>query len=368
MNSSPMSRTAATPHADAGAVSRRTALKAIGAATLAVGAGGLFTACGSSAPAKKGTSGLRVSLGWVKDIEFAGFWLAVDRGYYRDEGLDVTFIGGGTNTPLPHVQVAAGSADIAVDPSMLQVLQVIPKGNDLVLIGAVYQTDPTGLLSLAKHPVRHASDLPGLKILSQQGTQPLLNALYKANHLTPDYRFVPAGFDPGALVEGQGQAYNCFVVNQPITLEQKFHMKANKDYFAVTYGDLGCPAYSNVIACKRTLLDSRRKDLEAFMRASVRGWQDNAADPTAAVRLVVEKFGVDLGLNRAQQTRQNELQIPLTQSPLTQKHGLLRIDADVMRTTMYPWLKLADAGKMPDPSHIVDKSVLDAVFKNGARV
>lgn len=358
-------------------VSRRTVLKAFGAGSLALGASGLLAACSSSASTKstsksgsgpKTTSQLRVSLGWVKDIEFAGFWLALDRGYYQDEGLDVNFIGGGTNTPLPHVQLAAGSADIAVDPSMLQLLQVIPQGNDLVLLGAVYQTDPTGLLSLAKHPVRSAADLPGLKILSQQGTQPLLNALYKANHLTPNYDFIPAGFDPGALVQGQGQAYNCFVTNQPITLEQKFGMKAGKDYFAVTYGDLGCPAYANVIACKRTLLDARRKDLEGFMRASVRGWQDNAADPTAAVKLVVDKFGVDLGLDQKQQARENELQIPLTQSALTKAHGLLRVDPGIMRTTMYPWLKLADAGNLPDPSQIVDTSVLDAVFKNGATV
>jgi ABC-type nitrate/sulfonate/bicarbonate transport system substrate-binding protein len=354
--------------------SRRGFLKAVAAGSLMVGAGSLAEACGTgstagrSGPAGSKTTRFKVALGWVTNIEFAGFWLAAERGYYRDEGLDVQFRGGGTNAPLPHVQVASGAVDFAVDPNMRQVLEVIGQGNDLVLLGAQFQTDPNGLLSLSKRPVTEPSDLPGLRILSQQGTQPLLQGLYKANGLKPDFTFIPTGFDPGALVQRKGDAYNCFVTNQPITLETQFGLRRGAGYEVVTFGALGCPAYANVISCKRSLVEHHRDAVVKFMRASARGWQDNLAGPDAAVQLVMRKYGVDLGLGEKQQLRENELQTPLTENELTRSKGMLRIDAEVMRSRMYPWLKLAGATHLPDAGKVVDGSVLDDVFKSGPRL
>ncbi|WP_067464205.1 ABC transporter substrate-binding protein [Actinomadura macra] len=352
------------------APSRRGFLRAVAAGSLVVGAGSLAAACGGGSTS--GGSGpktrLKVALGWVTNIEFAGFWLAAERGYYRDEGLDVVFKGGGTNSPLPHVQLASGAADLAVDPNMRQVLEVIGKGNDLVMLGAQFQTDPNGLLSLSKRPLTKASDLPGLRILSQQGTQPLLEGLYKANNLKPDFKFIPTGFDPGALVQGKGDAYNCFVTNQPITLETKFGLQRGSGYEVVTFGALGCPAYANIISCKRSMVAQRRDVVVKFMRASARGWQDNLADPDAAVKLVMQKYGVDLGLNEKQQTRANQLQTPLTESGLTKSKGMLRIDPEVMKTQMYSWLRLAGATQLPDVGKVIETSVLDEVFKNGPRL
>ncbi|WP_242911426.1 ABC transporter substrate-binding protein [Actinomadura terrae] len=349
--------------------SRRRFLKAAAAGSLAVGAGPLLAACGGGAAAGAGSkSRLKVALGWVTNIEFAGFWLAVERGYYRDEGLDVTFKGGGTNSPLPHVQLASGAADLAIDPNMRQVLEVIGKGNDLVLLGAQFQTDPNGLLSLSKRPLTRPGDLPGRRILSQQGTQPVLEGIYKANHLRPDFQFVPTGFDPGALMQGKGDAYNCFVTNQPITLETKFGLRRGSGYEVVTYGELGCPAYASIISCKRSMVAQHRDAVVKFMRASARGWQDNLADPGAAVKVVMDKYGLDLGLDARQQTRQNELQTPLTASALTRAKGMLRMDPQVMASTMYPWLRLAGAANLPDVRKVVDTSVLDEVFAKGARL
>ncbi len=354
--------------------SRRGLLKAAAAGSLLAGVGTLAAACGSRAPAGgaasagSGTTRLTVALGWVTDIQSAGFWLALDRGYYRAEGLDVQFHGGGTNSPLPHVQVASGAADIGVDPSMQQLLQVIAQGNDLVLLGAQYQTDPSGLVSLAKRPVTKPSDLPGLRILSQQGTQQLLDGVYRVNGLKPNFQFVPTGFDPGALVQGKGDAFNCFVTNQPITLETQFGLRPGTGYDVVTYSALGCPAYANLITCKRATVARQRDAVVRFMRASAHGWQDNLADPNAAVRLVMSKYGVDLGLNQTQQTRENQLQIPLTESDLTRSKGMLRIDPQTLKNRMYPWLKKVGTTSLPDPDKVVDASILDEVFKNGPRL
>ncbi|MGO4679428.1 ABC transporter substrate-binding protein [Microbacterium sp. 2MCAF23] len=354
---------------------RRAMLRTAVLGGAAIGGAALLSACAPDASSGSGpssTSGkdlkkVKVALGWVTDVGFAGYYLAIARGYYADEGLDVELLPGGNNTPLPPVRVASGAADFGIDASMRQSLEAIAQGNDFVILGAHNQEDPTGLISLAKRPVKGPKDLPGLKILSQQGTQQLLEGLYKVNGLTPDYTFVPAGFDIGPLLAGQGDAYNGYVTSQAVTLETQHKLKKGSGYEVATYGDLGCSAYANLVTCKRSFATANREAVVGFMRASARGWQDNADDPKAAVKLVMEKYGVDLGLDEQQQLRSNELMIPLTESALTKAKGMMRMDAAIVKEKMYPWFELVGT-QLPDFAKVFDPTVLDEVFKKGPRL
>jgi ABC-type nitrate/sulfonate/bicarbonate transport system substrate-binding protein len=351
-------------------LSRRNMLRAAGLGGL--GLTGLLAACGggdsttakatATSTSTASPASLKVALGWIKNVEFAGFWVADDRGYYAEENLDVTFLSGGPNTPDPTTSVSSDAADIGVHPAMQSVIEAIPKGNDFVVLGTQFQTSPGGLLSLASDPVTTAKDLIGAKILGQQGVQATLDAVFARNGLKKDYSFVPVGYDPSPLVKKQGKAYTCFVTNQPITLEETSGMKQGKDYVTVTYADLGLPLYSNLVFVKRAMLDDKADVLQRFMRATIRGFQDNAEDPAAAAKLAVEKYGADLGLQLKQQTRENELQLPLMESDLTKAKGLFRIDQDLFAGDMFDALKASGVAKLPDAEKVVDHAVLDGVF------
>ncbi|MFE9023547.1 ABC transporter substrate-binding protein [Streptomyces sp. NPDC007808] len=348
------------------APTRRQLLRASGAAGLALT--GLLAGCGTGEADSGGGQTIKVALGWIKNVEFAGYWIAADRGYYADEGLTVEFQAGGPNAPDPTQSVATGNAHIGIHPNLQTVVQAIAKGNDFKLVGTQFQTGPGGMLSLASDPVRTPADLVGKKILGQQGTQPTIDAALKVAGLPKDYTFVPVGFDPAPLVEKKGAVYTCFVTSQPITLEQKYGMKEGTDYVSVTTSDLGIPGYACLVFTGNSFLDKHRKAVEGFLRASVRGWQDNARDPEIAARLAVEKYGVDLGLDLKQQIRENELQTPLTRSALTESSGLFRIDTELLGGKMYEALRASGVQRLPDASEIVDQTVLDAVFKGKSAV
>jgi hypothetical protein len=98
------------------------------------------------------------------------------------------------------------------------------------------------------------------------------------------------------------------------------------------------------------------------MRATIKGWEANAADTALGAKLAVEKYGVDLGLDIKQQTRQNELQIPLMKSSLTDSKGLFRVDPALLGGDMYAALKAAGLSTLPDVTKIVDTTVLDEVY------
>lgn len=349
-------------------ISRRSVLKFAGVGAAALATAPLLSSCSSGS---KDLTTVTVSLDWIKNAEYAGIWVADSKGYYKEEGLTVKVLAGGPNDPAgSNPVVAAGKADIGISSGTPDLISQVGKGQaDFVMLGATYQQAPSGLMSLAAHPVRSAADLPGLKILGQQGTKVFLDALYKVNDLpTSDYTFVPTGYDPTGLIKKQGDAYECYVSSQPIILEEKYKMTANKDYFAVTWADLNFPSYQDTIYCTNKTLKDKRDVLESFMRATIRGWQDNNADPKSGAKITFDAYGKANGFDDFECLRENQLQIPLMESALTKSKGLFRIDKSLLGGKMYSAMKAAGFTKLPDVDKLVDQTILDAVYQGKATI
>jgi ABC-type nitrate/sulfonate/bicarbonate transport system substrate-binding protein len=300
---------------------------------------------------------IRVSLGWIKNVEWGGFWIADQNGYYAEEGLDIEWIGGGPNAPTTMATVAADGADLGIVPSTQSWLQTFADGNDWTAIGSLFQESPGALVSLASNPVRSAEDLVGETVLGQEGTQITYDAAFKIAGLDPEYDFIPVGFDIAPLVDGQGIAYTAYATNQPIMLEEQYGM-APEDYVVTLYSELGMPLYGNVIYGDSEYVSANGDDMEGFLRASIRGWEENGEDPAIGAELSVNEFGADLGLDLTQQTRENELQ----QELVVGEYGdpLFWMDPALMTDVMYPGLEAAGYGDLPAPEDYVDMSYLEA--------
>lgn len=338
--------------------------------------GSSTAASGTSAPAVTPASGagttgsassaigtIRQANGWINNVEFGGVWVALENGYFKDERIDPTFLQGGPNAPAPPVAVTAGDAQIGQDPSMLRIFQAMAEsGDDYVLLGTQFQTSPSGVISLPARPVRTAEDLVGIKFLGQPGAEANLKAALKLGGFDDtNYEFIPAGFSPEPLMAGQGEAYSAFLTNQPLILEQQ-GLVNGEDFITATWEDLGLPLYSNVSFAPRAFVEANHDLLVRFMRALIKGWEVNEDDPSFAARLAVEKYGVDLGLDLAQQTRENETQIKLHHGPLTDKKGLFWIDPDRIENEMYPVLEAVGVSPLPDIAKLVDLSILTDAY------
>ncbi|WP_052666019.1 ABC transporter substrate-binding protein [Nitriliruptor alkaliphilus] len=301
---------------------------------------------------------LTVSLGWIKNVEFAGMWLGLDRGYYADNGIDLTVLPGGPQGSEPVVSVLSGESQIGIQSALGSVMEAISQDNDLVIFGAMFQDGVAGVVSLADNPIRTPEDLVGIRFLGQEGIDTFIDAVFELNGLDGTYEFIPAGFSPQPLVDGDGEAYSAFLTNQPITLEVDYGMVSGQDYFTVTWGELGLPAYADLFFATREWLDANRDLAVRFMRATLRGWEENATDPEAAARLAVEKYGVDLGLDLAQQIRQNELQTDLMVSDATKDHGLLWVDTEWVVGPVAEGLRAAGFSVPDDIASHIDMSIL----------
>ncbi|MFT3855644.1 MAG: ABC transporter substrate-binding protein [Ilumatobacteraceae bacterium] len=342
--------------------SRTTAASATTASTGTMGGSATTSAATSASSTPAATADVSIAMGWIKNVEYAGSWVALENGYYDDQGIKPAYQQGGPNAPAAPVAVAAGSAQIGVSASMLTLLDAINEGNDFVVFGTQYQVSPGAVLSLPKKPVKTPQDLVGITFLGQEGVDVNINAVLDIAGLPHDYKFVVAGFTPDPLLEGQGDAYSCFLVNQPITLETK-GMVEGTDFIVTTWADLGFPSYANLFFAERKYVESNRDDIVRFMRATIKGWETNAEDPTIGAKLAVDEYGADLGLDLTQQTRQNELQIPLMKSVLTDSSGLFRIDPAQWNGPMKAAYLAAGRTTMPALDDAVDLTILDDVFE-----
>ncbi len=138
---------------------------------------------------------------WLNDPEFLGYMIAIDNGYYKNEGLSVDYLSGGPSL-IPEGVLLSGKADIALTNSLTTAKAIFEKGAPLVVIGTQYQKSPLGLISLASKNITSLKDLVGKTVACPTISESVLVAVLKlANIPLKDVRIVPYAFDPHAAYQ-----------------------------------------------------------------------------------------------------------------------------------------------------------------------
>jgi len=320
------------------------------------------TAAGLAAPAVRAQAKpVRVALGWINNVEYAGVWLGIENGYFKEEGLDVKTLPGGPNAPPPPVTVASGGAEIGYG-NWLPYLDAVARGNDFVLLAGTFPVSPLGILSLPGKPILKAADIVGKKILAQgPNERTAIDATLALNNLPKQWEFVPAGFSPEPLLAKAGDGYTAFGTNQAVTLEVKMNMVRGKDFFFTSFDSMGYRYYTNLVFVKRDYLAANRPVVVGYLKGLTRGWIENGKDPSVAAKLCVTKYGADLGLDLKQQTRQNELQIAMLKNPDKPDLPLLTLDRDTLAGPMYAAAKASGRENLPAIDKLCDFSVMQEV-------
>ncbi|TYC64753.1 ABC transporter substrate-binding protein [Stappia sp. BW2] len=299
---------------------------------------------------------LNVKLNWIKNVQYAGLWIAFEDGYFANEGLDVSVQAGGPNTPQSVVTVAAGADDIGYS-AWLPFLDAIRQGNDFVAFAATYPRAPLGIISLPGKPIVKAGDIVGSKILAQGASQKsAIEATLALAGLPNTWEMVPAGYSPEPLLAGEGEGFTGYSTNEAVALEQ-MGMVRGKDFFFTSFDELGYRSYGAVLFAKRSLITEQRDKIVGFTRALVRGWTKNEGDPDYAAHLAVDKYGVDYGLDTGQQRQQATAQLDLLKAGDGRR--LLALDVDEIAGPMFAAANATGRVDLPDAASIVDLSIVE---------
>lgn len=309
---------------------------------------------------------ITTSLSWIPNHQFSGLWVALEKGYFTEAALKVEWRPGGPNTPNPAERVSSGEVGLGQISGFRGLLDAINKGNDLVVIASRFQRGPGGLMSLAKAPIREAKDILGKRlILPSPVDVRTIETVLKMNKLPAAanaFTYVPGGFDPAPLLGGQGDAMLVFETNQPLALEDKGLVK-NKDFFFRSFDELGFPSYSNVLFGTRKWVSDNRDSLVRYLRAEIRGWTENEANPAYGAKLAVDKYGAEFNLDLKRETRANTLQMPYLHSDDTKANGLFWVSNNRINGPIYDALRAGGMDKLPEVEKYVDMSLLRDAHK-----
>jgi ABC-type nitrate/sulfonate/bicarbonate transport system substrate-binding protein len=172
-------------------------------------------------PGRRGgaISQLRFQASWVNDAEFMGYFIAIDQGHYAAEGLEVEYFPGGPDV-IPESALLSDRADVTLTTPDTTIKAIVEQGAPFKIIGAQYQKNPIGVVSLAENPVNNPKDLIGKTLAVPPVNVVSVDAMLKLNGITRDQvNIVPYAYDPTPLIKGEIDASIDFTTNVPYTIE-----------------------------------------------------------------------------------------------------------------------------------------------------
>lgn len=300
---------------------------------------------------------LTYRLSWIKNVEFAGSYIADTKGYYKAQGFSsVDLISGGAAATPMEADVATGKALFGVSSPDITGAAIV-KGAPLIIIGAQYQKNPFAIMSMAKTPIKTAKDMYGKKIGVQVANTSVWNAFVKAAGLDASkIKVVSVQFDPTPLTQGTVDGWFSFITNEPNELRSQ-----GFDVTTFLLADQGYPLVSETYFTTTQTLSSKPDVVKAFLTAEIKGWKDNLVDPELGASLAATVYGKGLGLTTAEQTLESKSQNQLILTPDTAKNGLFTVTPALIEANLKT---LAIGGISLTAEKLFDLSVLEGIYKD----
>ncbi|MDD9956502.1 MAG: ABC transporter substrate-binding protein [Anaerolineaceae bacterium] len=281
---------------------------------------------------------IKLQLQWVAQSQFAGYFAAVDQGFYADEGLDVTILEGAVEI-VPQQVVTSGGAEFGL-AWVPKVLESREAGADLVNIAQVFQRSGTLEVSFVDTGIESVEDFRGMRIGTWGfGNEHELFAAMRAAGIDPnnpeDVTVVQQPFDMSLLLNGELDAAEAMTYNEYAQVLEAVNPDTGElyqpeDLNVIDFNDVGTAMLQDhVFVNADWLAEEGNEDIAvSFLKASFRGWIYCRDNPDACVEIVLEN-GSTLG--ESHQTWQlNEISKLIWPSP----DGIGIMDEDLWAQTV----------------------------------
>ncbi len=225
-----------------------------------------------------------LQLQWLDQFQFAGFYIAKEKGFYKDVGLDVT-IKKYTNDIKILENVISGKTTYALGRTSL----LIHKNNGvpIVALSAIFQRSPEALLVTNKK-IRKARDLVNKRLMISPDaltSASYMSMLFSEGILKKNIIVQQHTFNLDDLIEGKTDAIASYISNEPYQLE-----KRGIDYIYFHPKDYGFDFYGDLLYTSQEELKNNPKRVEDFTIASLKGWKYAFNNIEETAKLIFKKF------------------------------------------------------------------------------
>jgi class 3 adenylate cyclase/ABC-type nitrate/sulfonate/bicarbonate transport system substrate-binding protein len=223
-----------------------------------------------------------MQLKWKHQFQFAGYYAALEQGFYRDAGLEVTIREGGPGIDVAQ-KVSDGEAEFGVCNA--SVLREWSLGRRLTVLAAIFQHSPIIILVPRRADISSVSDLRGHTLMDSPGSDEIAAMLKREG---VDYEALPRVAHEGNpldLLAGRADAMVAYSTNEPFAFEQlgaAFRTFSPLSYGIDFYGDNLCASDAQAKA--------HPGRVEAFRLASIKGWSYALSHKEETVDLILKRY------------------------------------------------------------------------------
>ncbi len=228
---------------------------------------------------------VNLQLRWHPQFQFAGYYAALEKGYYAKAGLDVV-IHEGSPEKNPVTEITNGKAEYGVANSELLYERL--HGAPLVALAAMFQHSPSVLL--ARKEILSPSDLIGKKVmmLNKSMDTDLLAMLSNEGVNKNSVGVLASSFELQDLIDGKVDAYNAYLTNEAYFLKWQ-----NFPFTVINPRSYGVDFYSDILFTTEDEIRLHPERAKAFRQASIDGWNYALEHPDEIIELLINKYYVE---------------------------------------------------------------------------
>lgn len=250
------------------------------ASMLVFGAGSIAHARSAGQPAH--LTSITLQLKWENQAQFAGYYVALDKGFFRQQGLDVTIRPGGPDV-VPEQVVASGAAQFGID-WLSALLVAREKGIPIQNIAQIYQASGMRLIAFKSSHIRTIQDFKGKRVgVWPSGNEYQFYALMNKYHLSPPQHYMTVTNQPFVMtpfLSHQIDVAHAMTYNEiGVVLESGIKRSALTIF---DYNKLGVSILEDGIFGNPSYLRGHRAIAARFLRAAMEGWRYAVAHPMEA--------------------------------------------------------------------------------------
>ncbi|MHB1442795.1 MAG: ABC transporter substrate-binding protein [Candidatus Humimicrobiaceae bacterium] len=253
---------------------------------------------------KKPPDEVTVQLKWVHQAQFAGLYVAQDKGYYADENINVKFIEGTKDTNLVE-QLISGQADFIIT-SPENLIISCSQGVPIKAIAAIYRRSPVAFVSMADSQIIQPRDFIGkiLAVLEYRDSEIQFYALTKTLGLDiSKMKLIPWNSNYTEFYNGDADVTYVYITAGLIKMQQKGY-KLN----LIWPGDYGIKFYSDSLVTTEKMISQNPDLVTRFIRATLKGWKDAIEDTESAVEITLKYAKIK---DKDMQLAMMDAQVPL---------------------------------------------------------
>lgn len=228
---------------------------------------------------------VRLQLLWKHQFQFAGYYMAEQKGFYEEEGLDVELLEMGAGVS-PYHAVVTGRADFGVGRSALLIDGL--KDHNMVALFAAFQQSPLMLLTTKQAGINKPAELRDKSIMITNDAKrvgELLAMLLQSGITNQDFKQQKHSYDVQDLIAGRTDAMASYISNEPYIME-----KEGVEYNIIHPKDFGFDMYSDILFTSRKFTQAHPGLTERFYRASLRGWHYAFDNITETAKTIKEHY------------------------------------------------------------------------------